>query len=173
MESLTFSALDLGLVVVILVSSLFGWRNGFLGELISLTSWIVGAICTILLGEQLGNWLFSGIDLQKAWIPHVVGSAVILIVVLVLGALIQSLVKGSLVRVGLEGVDRSLGFLFGILRGCFILIAAGIIFGLKSANHEVLSNSFLLRHLMQFEPAVLDIWELVVGWISSNPSQSK
>lgn len=173
MEALTFSALDIGLLLVILVSSLFGWRNGFLSELISLASWIVGVICAIILGKQLGDWMFSSIALDKVWIPQAVGSTIILIVVLVVGALIQSLVKGSLVRIGLEGVDKSLGFLFGIVRGCFILIAVVIIFNLKSANNEILDNSFLLRHLMQFEHIVRDIWELLVSWISTSPPQEK
>ena len=173
MEALTFSALDIGLLVVVLVSSLFGWRNGFLSELISLTSWVVGVICAILLGKQLGDWMFSGIALEKAWIPHAVGSTIILIAVLVVGALIQSLAKGSLVRIGLEGVDKSLGFLFGVLRGCFILIAVGIIFDLKSADNEILNNSFLLRQLMQFEHIVRDIWELLAGWISTSSPQEK
>ncbi|MXW54755.1 MAG: CvpA family protein [Gammaproteobacteria bacterium] len=173
MEALTFSALDIGLLVVILVSSLFGWRNGFLSELISLTSWVVGVICAIILGKQLGDWMFSSIALDKAWIPQAVGSTIILIVVLVVGAFVQSLVKESLVRIGLEGVDKGLGFLFGILRGCFILIAVGIIFNLKSTNNEILKDSFLLTHLMQFEHIVRDIWELFVSWISTSPPQEK
>lgn len=173
MEALSFSALDIGLLVVVLVSSLFGWRSGFLSELISLTSWIVGVILAIFFGKELGEWVFSGIALEKAWIPHAVGSTIILIVVLVVGALLQSLVKGSLVRIGLEGIDKSLGFLFGVLRGCFIPIAVGIIFDLKAANNEILDNSLLLRHLMQFEHIVRDIWELFVSWISTSPPQEK
>ncbi len=173
MEVLTFSALDIGLLVVILVSSLFGWRNGFLSELISLTSWVIGVICAIFWGKQLGDWMFSSIALDEAWIPQAVGSAIILIVVLVVGALIQSLVRESLLHIGLEGVDKSLGFLFGVLRGCFILIAVGIIFNLKSTNNEILKDSFLLTHLMQFEHIVRDIWELLVSWISTSPPQEK
>ncbi|MCY3884952.1 MAG: CvpA family protein [Gammaproteobacteria bacterium] len=173
MDALSFSALDIGLLVVILISSLFGWRTGFLGELISLTSWILGVVGAIIFGKELGDWMFSGIAMEKAWIPQAIGSTIILVVVLVVGALIQSLAKGSLVRVGLEGVDKSLGFLFGAVRGCFILIAVGIIFDLKSAHSEVVNNSILLQYLMYFEPAVRDVWDLLVSWISPILPQEK
>lgn len=165
MQPVSFSYLDIVVLLIVLASSLFGWRKGFLGELISLASWLVGVVAAIIWGEALGNFIFSGSAIDPTWLPHFIGSSMILIVVLVIGALIQSLLKGSLTVVGLDGVDRGLGLLFGALRGCFILIAIGIIFDLKATNHYVWNNSYLLQQLMRFEPAVLDLWDLFSSWI--------
>ncbi len=162
---MTFSYIDIALIVVVVASGLFGWRKGFLGELISLTSWILGVVCAIIWGEQLGALIFGGVNLDATWIPHFVGSTMILIVFLVLGALVQSLFKGSLTLVGLDGVDRGLGLLFGVARGCFILIAISIIFDLKASVSDVWNNSMVLQFLMRFEPAVQDLWNLFVSWI--------
>ncbi len=162
---MSFSYIDIALIVVVAASGLFGWRKGFLGELVSLTSWILGVVCAIIWGEQLGAIIFGGVSLDAAWIPHFVGSTMILVVSLVIGALVQSLFKGSLTVVGLDGVDQGLGLLFGIARGCFILIAIGIIFNLKASVSDVWNNSLVLQFLMRFEPAVQDLWNLFVGWI--------
>ena len=173
MELSALSAIDYGLIVVIVASGLFGLRKGLVGQLVSLTSWIVGVVCAILWGEQLGEIIFGGMTLEATWLPQAVGSALILIVIVVVGALIQTLFKGTLEAVGLKGVDRGFGVLFGLLRGCLIVIAIGIILNLQSATDPIWDNSVVLRYLMRFEPVVIDLWEMLVSWIDSAPSPSK
>ena len=172
-EELSFSGIDFLMLGLIVISALFGLRKGFFSELISLATWIVGVVGAILWGTVLGELLFSEFEMTIEWIPRAVGSGLILIVSLVIGAFIQGMFKEGVEEVGLGAVDRSLGFIFGAIRGCFILIAAGIIFDLQTAVPEVWERSTVLKFLMQFKPAVQDVIDLVTSFFESSFEKTK
>ncbi len=171
MQSFTFSWIDIALISVIVISALFGMRRGLIGEVISLTSWVLGAMCAILWGKDLGQFIFQNQALQDLpWLPNVLGSTLILIAILVVGALILSLIKPTVEKIQMEGIDRSLGLLFGAIRGCFFIIAVGIITNISQTAPTVWNDSSLLRFLMGFEPFVQDLYQLIVDWFNQNSS---
>ena len=120
MDVLGFNLIDLIVVTVILLSGIFALARGFVKEVFSIASW-VGAVFATLYGFQPASALarqFIGAPLIA---DAVAGGTVFLLTLFVLSfisSFIANRVRGSAVG----SVDRSLGFVFGLLRG-FVLLS--------------------------------------------------
>lgn len=118
------SPVDIAIVVILLVSALIGLFRGFIREMLSLASWVIAFYIA---------WTFAplGATYLEPYISQpplrVVASFVgIFIVVLIVVSIIAYLVYKLFALAGIKGVDRSLGFLFGVARGV-VLIAVLIL----------------------------------------------
>lgn len=111
--------LDFVIIALIALSAIFGVFRGFVREVLSLVTWV------------LSFWLASRYTgdaavYLEAWIPYpdarlVAAFVALFFAVLVVGMVISRLVV-SLVRAsGISG-DRSLGAVFGLLRGVVIVV---------------------------------------------------
>lgn len=120
MDILGFNLIDLIVVTVIVLSGIFALARGFVREVFSIASW-VGAVFATLYGFQPASALarqFIGAPLIA---DAVAGGTVFLLTLFVLSfisSFIANRVRGSAVG----SVDRSLGFVFGLLRG-FVLLS--------------------------------------------------
>lgn len=120
MDVLGFNLIDLIVVTVIVLSGIFALARGFVKEVFSIASW-VGAVFATLYGFQPASALarqFIGAPLIA---DAVAGGTVFLLTLFVLSfvsSFIANRVRGSAVG----SVDRSLGFVFGLLRG-FVLLS--------------------------------------------------
>lgn len=120
MDVLGFNLIDLIVVTVIVLSGIFALARGFVKEVLSIISW-VGAVFATLYGFDTASALarkFIGTPLIA---DAVAGGGLFLITLFMLSSisgLIANRVRGSTVG----SVDRSLGFVFGLLRG-FVLLS--------------------------------------------------
>lgn len=120
MDVLGFNLIDLIVVTVIVLSGVFALARGFVKEVLSIISW-VGAVFATLYGFNIASAVarrFIGAPLIA---DAVAGGALFLITLFALSfvsGLISNRVRGS----AAGSVDRSLGFVFGLLRG-FVLIS--------------------------------------------------
>jgi membrane protein required for colicin V production len=120
--------IDLAVIGVISISAILGLSRGFVREMLGLASWAVAAYGAYLFGPRfvplatraLGNPDLAGITAYAATF----------IVLVIVFSLLANLV-GRIVRVSaLGGLDRTLGLVFGIIRGDAVMIAAYILAGL-------------------------------------------
>jgi membrane protein required for colicin V production len=114
--------LDIVLLVVMLVSGLLAMVRGFMREVLSITAWLLAAAATLYSYAKLlplAKQYFNN-DIVAA--VAVVGGVflVTLLVVSVLTIRISDMVLDS--RVG--ALDRTLGFMFGLARGFFLVLIA-------------------------------------------------
>ncbi|MGF1625890.1 MAG: CvpA family protein [Alphaproteobacteria bacterium] len=117
---------DIGVVVVLLMSALLGLVRGFTRELFSILAWVGAAAISYFAYPYVQPWLndLIGIELLSE-LGSAVGVFIIAMIVLTLVfAAIADKVRGQ--RTG--ALDRSLGFLYGLARGAVVLIAAYMIF---------------------------------------------
>ena len=116
--------IDLVIIALITISGLISLFRGFVRESFSLATWIVGVWLGIRHAADGAEMLPAGWD---ATLRLGIGFAVIFIAVLIIGGILgmlaNRLVRGS----GLTGTDRSLGVIFGLLRG--VLLVAVLVFG--------------------------------------------
>ena len=120
---------DLTVIAVLGVSALLAFMRGFVRELLGIGSWIGAAI--------FARWAFPLVhDRFRVWTGSAeLGDPVALGAMFLLATIILSYVAGMvgrLVRTShLSSVDRTLGVVFGVLRGgvliAFAYIAAGIV----------------------------------------------
>lgn len=132
--------IDVLIVVVLVLSALLSLFRGFLKEFISLLSWVAAIWLAIDHSDRLAALLPASLDQARLSLGETglavsnlrVGLAFVLIVitVLVLGAVLNHLIAMFVTRGGLSLVDRSLGMIFGVMRGAAIVVILVLAAGL-------------------------------------------
>lgn len=140
--------IDWTIIVILVVSSLISIKRGFTKEAMSLVSWVAALFVARMFS---GNFavLLDGLIANEAY-RYTAAFAILFILTLIVGALINHLL-GEFVRMtGLTGTDRLLGVFFGLLRGIVIvvvLLAVGRLFALE----QFWQDSVLMPY---FEPVI-------------------
>ena len=126
--------LDWAVIAVFAASLLVGAWRGLVREVISILGWVIAFLAANLLAGPLGPSMPDAIPspelrIAAAYLAIFVAS---LIVTTLVGLLLSKIVKA----VGLGGVDRMLGALFGAARGLLIVLAGALLAGLTSAPRQ-------------------------------------
>lgn len=116
---------DIVVVAIIVLSALFGFIRGFLREVLSIGSWIVAGLATWFGLPLLRP--FARQYISHELIADVATGIAIFLVVLVVASVISHLITRSVRESALGPLDRSLGILFGIVRGAAIVSVALLI----------------------------------------------
>ena len=119
------ASLDWIFVVVLLGSMLLGAWRGLVYEILSLLGWVVAFMAARTWAQDVAVWLpLDGWDMQlryaAAFVLLIVGS-------LFAWGVISWLSKQLIEAVGLRPVDRTLGALFGVLRGGLLLLVLALV----------------------------------------------
>ena len=111
--------LDVIILVLILISALFAFFRGFSLELLSISVWIISFFGSYAYGNNLVNFFNKIVNniLISTAISYVLAFLIIFIIFSFLTRKFSIFIKDS--YVGL--IDKSLGFIFGILRGYVIV----------------------------------------------------
>ena len=117
---------DYLVILAILISAVVGALRGFLRESIALGAWIIALFLAWhfadVLEPHLGGLLSD--PTVRPWAARVI----LIVLVLLLGAAAGAIL-GHFVRLSIfSGMDRLLGFAFGLLRG-FVLLGVFVILG--------------------------------------------
>lgn len=118
----SISMFDIAVVVVVVISALLAWLRGFVREVFSLLSWIGAIMITLYAFGPLQPYARQLIP-QQVFADVGLGIALFLVSILILSIIsgrICSVVSAS----SHGGLDRALGFLFGMLRGVLISAVA-------------------------------------------------
>ena len=109
---------DYVIIAAILISALIGAARGLLREGIALVTWIIALILawhfSDLVEPHLGGVL-SGAAV-KAWVARLIVLGAVLLVGALIGAVVSQFVRLSI----FSGMDRLMGFAFGVLRGLLL-----------------------------------------------------
>lgn len=125
---------DILVLVVLLISALIAFLRGVIREILTITGVVGGLVAAYfggpLLAPHMHGWLGveEGVEPERLFgiLPYDIVAdalsygAIFIIVVIVLSVLSHFLAEGAR-SVGLGAVDRSLGFVFGLLRGIVLL----------------------------------------------------
>lgn len=125
MNSISLTALDLVAIGIVLVSAGLAFLRGFVHEVLSIGAW-VGAAFATLYGFPLARPLAHEYISIPLAADIAAGIAVFLLSLLVL-SLVTSAISRQVQSSGLNSLDRSLGFLFGLLRGAVVVSLAFIV----------------------------------------------
>jgi len=128
------SAVDWMLLGVVALSALMGAMRGIVVEVLSLVVWIAAFWLAFAYGAEVAGLFFAQMHDPAARL--LVAYAAVFIAALIVGSLVTWLI-GKLVRtVGLGGVDRLLGLLFGVVRGCALACVLVLLLGLTALPRE-------------------------------------
>jgi len=110
---------DASAISIIILSALFSLVRGFVREALGVAAWL-GAAYAALRGYVLAEpYVASLITMKNLVVPVSIG--VIFIVILIILSIISAWVGGIVRESALSSLDRSLGLVFGAVRGAVIL----------------------------------------------------
>ncbi len=119
MHDLPINPADLTVAILIVLSGIFAMARGFVREVLSLASW-VGAALVTLWGFGLAR-PYMRTFIANTLLADIVAGVGLFIISLIIfsmvGGGIASLVRGT----GLNALDRTLGFVFGLVRGALLV----------------------------------------------------
>lgn len=115
---------DLAIIAVLMISAVLAFARGFVHELLSMLAWL-GATVAVIFGLPYARPIAQHFISLPLLADAAAGGIIFVIALLVLSLLTRAVshrVQGS----ALNAVDRSLGFLFGLLRGAVLVCLAYI-----------------------------------------------
>jgi membrane protein required for colicin V production len=119
-----FTVADLAVVGIILISAVLAFARGFVHEVLSMAAW-VGAALAAIFGLPYVRPVARELISLPLLADIAAGGAIFIVTLLILSLITRAIskqVQGS----ALNAVDRSLGFLFGLLRGALLVSLAYI-----------------------------------------------
>ncbi len=113
------SWVDIAILVIIVLSVLLSTVRGFAKDAISLAAWILAFIIAITLGDKFALILPQSIEQPQLRLG--ISVAVLFIATLIMGGIANFILAGFINVAHLKNIDRSLGALFGFIRGVVII----------------------------------------------------
>ena len=151
-------AVDYIIIAILVISAVMGLVRGLLREAIAVITWFLAIVLAWSFGSTLEPMLGGILDgsPMRIWAARVI----IFVFVLLLGGAV-SVILGHFVRVSMfAGMDKFLGFIFGIIRGVVIVGAFTIaIQALRMDEDPRWKNS----RLMPYAIGVADALRGIVG----------
>ncbi len=141
--------MDVAVALVILISGLLAFFRGFVHELLAVVSWLGAGLATVYGFPYLRPQARELISVPLI-ADMTAGVAIFLIVLIALSILTR--VLSSRIRTSALGpLDRSLGLVFGFLRGAALICVAWLIFAwlLPREDHPKLITEAKLRPLVE------------------------
>jgi len=124
------TAFDFAVIVIVGLSTVFAFWQGFVRMMASLAAWVIGIVAAIRMSSGVGSLLpdFG----ESAALRYVIAFTLILVIVLLVGALIGLLVSRLAHAVGLGFVDRILGAITGVARGILVVVLLVLVAGVTA-----------------------------------------
>src|SRR5271154_5892983 len=120
------SYLDLGVLGVVFVSALLSMMRGFTREVLAIGSWAAAAAAAYYFHPYLLPYLSPYI--HKPVVLQAVAAAIVFFATLIVVSLFTVRLSDAILDSKIGALDRSLGFLFGAVRGFLLAVVAFAIF---------------------------------------------
>jgi membrane protein required for colicin V production len=127
--------LDWVFLAVLAASLLLGAWRGLVYEVLSVMSWIAAFIVAQMLAPDAAAVL--PVERAPEAGRYAVGFVVVFIAVVFAGGLLAWVTRKLVQAVGLRPVDRTLGAMFGLIRGAVLLLAVAIVINMSPARGAV------------------------------------
>ena len=134
------------ILAVIVISSAFGVRRGFIKEIMSLLSWIAALLVSRIYSGSLASILENLVDNPS--VRYVIAFSVLFVIIIMLGTLLNHLMSKLLVVTGLKTIDRLLGAVFGVARGTVIVLVFLFVLNVFVSESEWWQQSTLIPYGM-------------------------
>jgi membrane protein required for colicin V production len=147
------SGADWIILGAVFISALLAASQGFFYEVISLGGTVAGYLIASWQYHRVADWISPHVT--SRWIADITGFLVIFLAVMILAGIIAKLARWALREAGLSWFDRTLGALFGVVRGA--LIVAVILMGMTAfePNSRLLAGSELAPYFLVFGRAAI------------------
>jgi membrane protein required for colicin V production len=126
--------LDFVILAVLGLSGLFAAYRGFVNEFLSVLAWAVTAIITAILFGSIRGTVREMID--PDWFADIVGFVGLFLAVVIPTSFVCFRIGEAVRQSSVGPLDRSLGFVYGVVRGLVVAAIAYLIFAMLVPNDK-------------------------------------
>ncbi|MEP0233150.1 CvpA family protein [Roseibium sp.] len=158
--------LDGILLVIMLISAVLAMIRGFVREVLSIASWVAAAAAAFLLYKQV-------LPYAKQYIAHdlvALGAsvAVVFIVTLLIVSYITMRISDFVLDSRIGALDRTLGFVFGAVRGMLLVVVALMFFNWFVQPEQ--QPNWVLK--AKSRPILISVGERLVAVLPEDPERA-
>ncbi|MFI2810458.1 MULTISPECIES: CvpA family protein [Microbulbifer] len=141
---------DWTILAIVAISTLIGLSRGFVREILSLLTWVAAFVIAMMFRDELAP-LLSMVDTPS--LRAIAAFAILFLFTLLAGAGLNMTLSAFVEATGLSGTDRTLGMVFGLLRGTIIVLALLILAPalIPVEGDTWWQESTLIPHFLEFE----------------------
>ncbi len=138
------NGVDMAIVIVTLMSCVFGLWRGFVKEVLSLLTWIAALLLADMYSAQVATYLLDLISSDT--VRYITAFALIFVIIMILGTLLNTLLGKLLNLTGLNLADRLMGAVFGVARGVVIVLVILFVSNIFVSETEQWQKSRLIPY---------------------------
>ena len=140
--------IDYAILAIVGISGVISLMRGFIREALSLAGWIAAFWIAIAFSGQAAVWLEGYVTVPSVRVG--IAFAVLFMGVLLLCGIVLRLAGTLVDRTGMSGTDRTLGIVFGVLRGVVITGLLVLLAGLTPLPRDPWwGQSMFLPHFVE------------------------
>lgn len=137
-----FTVVDAVVAAVVVISAILAYSRGFVRETMAILGWVAAAVVAYVFAPQVEPLVkeipvLNTILSESCELAIIAAFAAVFAVALVVASLFTPLFSGIVQRSPLGGVDRGLGFLFGVARGVILVAIALVVYDRAMAGSGV------------------------------------
>ena len=141
--------IDYAILAIVGISGVISLMRGFIREALSLAGWVAAFWMAIAFSGRAALWLEGYVTVPSVRVG--IAFAVLFIGVLLFCGIVLRLAGVLVDRTGMSGTDRTLGIVFGVLRGIVITGVLVLLAGLTPLPRDPWwSQSMLLPRFVEF-----------------------
>ncbi len=161
LSTLKLTTVDYFTLVVLLVSALVGISRGLFKEVLALASWFIAAWIAYHYTSYLSTEWLSTFHMDEL-LSLAVSFLILFILSLIVCGLIGNLIQKIILSAGLSMTDRFLGLVFGLARGCLVVVVLATLAALTPIPQSVAWQKAITR------PAVDMATDLIKNWLPTD-----
>ena len=119
---------DIGIIVILLVSSVISFRLGLIRVILALAGWVGAAIATVYFFPDIRPYVHQWISNKLA--ADITAGTAIFILTMIFLTILSQVISGFVRRSPLSFFDRTCGLLAGLLIGA-IVVSSGYMFSIR------------------------------------------
>lgn len=128
-----FTPVDGGVAVVVLVSAVLAYSRGFTRELFALVGWVVAFVVAYFAAPMVDPLLreipaVGPMLAQSCIISLIAAFTLVVAAMLLILSVFTPIVANAVLESALGGIDRILGFVYGVARGLVLVAVAYLIY---------------------------------------------
>ena len=140
--------IDYAILAVVGISGVISLMRGFVREALSLAGWIAAFWIALAFSGLVAGWLEGYVSVPSVRVG--IAFAAIFFGVLLLGGIVLRLAGLLVEKTGMSGTDRTLGIVFGVLRGIVITGLLVLLAGLTPLPRDPWwDQSIFLPHFVE------------------------
>lgn len=132
--------IDIIILICFIPAIVTGIMKGFISQVISLVSVLLGAWLAFHFSELVCNWLAQYLVGVSDTLLHVIGFVVVLLVVVLLLGIAGRLVKKIIKLASLGWLDWALGIIFAVAKAALIVSLVLVLFDNINAKFTILTD---------------------------------